>query len=51
MQHFFDPDDLVRFNRARLCKEPKVSVKKANAKLDGSVGLGIRGPGVQYSLG
>ena len=40
-----DLDDLVRINRAWLYKEPEVSVLKA------SIGLGVRGPGVEYSLG
>ena len=46
-----DLDDLGRINRAWLYKGPKVLVLQANAKLVQSVGLGIRGPGVQYPLG
>ena len=48
-----DLADLVRINRAWLYKDPEVSVLQANAKLvqREDVGLGIRVPGVQYSLG
>ena len=30
---FWDLDDLVRINKARLFQEPKISVLQANAKL------------------